>query len=221
MVTVPPHDGGRRPCCRGGVRAAGCWPCARRHGLPVTGNSIQDERRRQDRTRHFLGYRPRRARGWPRTAARSSGCRSPSSGRATGCSPSWVRCRAARAGVSASELLRLALAHGEPDEPRDDPVLAGSKGDGALHGLRLRAAPGRRRPGAPCARTQWTRPSEVERYEPDQVGERRADGGRRHRPHRARLGPRRRHRRHVGAAGEPALAARRTRATRSPRTSAS
>ena len=28
------------------------------HGLPVTGNSIQDERRRQDRTRHFLGTDP-------------------------------------------------------------------------------------------------------------------------------------------------------------------
>ena len=27
-------------------------------GLPVTGNSIQDERRRQDRTRHFLGTDP-------------------------------------------------------------------------------------------------------------------------------------------------------------------
>jgi hypothetical protein len=29
-----------------------------RHGLPVTGNSIQDEKRRQDRTRHFLGTDP-------------------------------------------------------------------------------------------------------------------------------------------------------------------
>jgi hypothetical protein len=28
------------------------------HGLPVTGHSIQDERRRQDRTRHFLGRIP-------------------------------------------------------------------------------------------------------------------------------------------------------------------
>src|SRR6185437_1499150 len=29
-----------------------------RHNLPVTGNSIQDEKRRQDRTRHFLGTDP-------------------------------------------------------------------------------------------------------------------------------------------------------------------
>ncbi len=29
-----------------------------RHGLPVTGNSIQDERRRHDRTRHFLETDP-------------------------------------------------------------------------------------------------------------------------------------------------------------------
>jgi hypothetical protein len=28
------------------------------HGMPVTGSSIQDERRRQDRTRHFLGTDP-------------------------------------------------------------------------------------------------------------------------------------------------------------------
>ena len=27
-------------------------------GLPITGNTIQDERRRQDRTRHFLGTDP-------------------------------------------------------------------------------------------------------------------------------------------------------------------
>ncbi len=29
-----------------------------RHNLPVTGNSIRDEKRRQDRTRHFLGTDP-------------------------------------------------------------------------------------------------------------------------------------------------------------------
>ena len=29
-----------------------------RYGLPVTGNSIQDERRRQNRTRHFLATDP-------------------------------------------------------------------------------------------------------------------------------------------------------------------
>jgi ribosomal protein S18 acetylase RimI-like enzyme len=141
-----------------------------RHGLPVTGNSIQDEKRRQDRTRHFLGTDP--AGSW---VAEDGGI-------VVGMSQSFVRedywmlsqlgtvpGRQGR-GVG-SELLRLALSHGDPKSPgtiqcsRDPKAMALYTGFGfTLHPVV--AAWGPMRPGA------VERPPEVDRYEADEVGER-------------------------------------------------
>ena len=57
MVTFRPMSEADVP---GAVAAfdSGLLAMLARHQLPVTGNSIQDERRRQDRTRHFLGTDP-------------------------------------------------------------------------------------------------------------------------------------------------------------------
>ncbi len=141
-----------------------------RHGLPVTGNSIQDEKRRQDRTRHFLGTDP--GGSW---VAEDGGA-------VVGMSQSFVRedywmlsqlgtvpGRQGR-GVG-SELLRLALSHGDPKSPgtiqcsRDPKAMALYTGFGfTLHPVV--AAWGPLRPGA------VERPPEVDRYEADEVGER-------------------------------------------------
>jgi len=141
-----------------------------RHGLPVTGNSIQDERRRQHRTRHFLGTDP----GGSWVAEES--------GTVVGMSQSFVRedywmlsqlgTVPGRQGLGVgSELLRLALSHGDPESPgtiqcsRDPKAMALYTGFGfALHPVVT--AWGAMRPGA------VQRPSDVERYEPDEVGER-------------------------------------------------
>ena len=87
-----------------------------RHQLPVTGSSIQDERRRQDRTRHFLGTDP--AGSWVAEDA----------GTVIGMSQSFVRedywmlsqlgTVPGRQGHGVGrELLRLALSHGDPRSP--------------------------------------------------------------------------------------------------------
>jgi ribosomal protein S18 acetylase RimI-like enzyme len=87
-----------------------------RHALPVTRNTIQDERRRQDRTRHFLRTDP--GGSW---VAEDEGI-------VVGMSQSFVRedywtlsqlgTLPGRQGRGVGrELLRLALTHGDPNSP--------------------------------------------------------------------------------------------------------
>ena len=141
-----------------------------RHALPVTGNTIQDERRRQDRTRHFLQTDP--AGSW---VAEDEGI-------VVGMSQSFVRedywmlsqlgTLPGRQGRGVGrELLRLALTHGDPSSPgtiqcsRDPKAMALYTSFGfVLHPVV--AAWGAMRPGA------VERPAEVVRFEPDQVTER-------------------------------------------------
>src|SRR5271157_2744737 len=138
-----------------------------RHHLPVTGNSIQDERRRQDRTRHFLATDP--AGSWVAEDA----------GTVIGMSQSFVRegywmlsqlgTVPGRQGRGVGrELLRLALSHGDPESPgtiqcsRDPKAMALYASFGfVLHPVV--AAWGVMRPGS------VTRPAEVRRLEPDEV----------------------------------------------------
>ena len=144
-----------------------------RHGLPVTGNSIQDERRRQDRTRHFLETDPDGS--WVAEDA----------GTVVGMSQSFVRegywmlsqlgTVPGRQGLGVGrELLTLALSHGDPDSPgtiqcsRDPKAMALYTGFGfVLHPVV--AAWGAMHPAA------VERPPEVRRCEPDEVGERELD----------------------------------------------
>jgi GNAT superfamily N-acetyltransferase len=141
-----------------------------RHSLPVTGNTIQDERRRQDRTRHFLKTDPQGS--W---VAEDDGI-------VVGMSQSFVRedywmlsqlgTVPGRQGRGLGrELLRLALTHGDPQSPgtiqcsRDPKAMALY----SSFGFRLHpvvAAWGAMRPGA------VERPADVGRFEPDQVTER-------------------------------------------------
>lgn len=141
-----------------------------RHSLPVTGNTIQDERRRQDRTRHFLGTDPQGS--W---VAEDEGI-------VVGMSQSFVRedywvlsqlgTLPGRQGRGVGrELLRLALTHGDPHSPgtiqcsRDPKAMALYTSFGfVLHPVV--AAWGAMRPGS------VERPPEVVRHEPDQVTER-------------------------------------------------
>ena len=141
-----------------------------RHGLPVTGNSIRDERRRLDRTRHLLGTDPDGS--WV----------AEDGGMVVGMSQSFVRegywmlsqlgTMPGRQGRGVGrELLRLALSYGDPDGPgtiqcsRDPKAMALYTSFGfALHPVV--AAWGAMRPGA------VERPADVRRFEPDQVGQR-------------------------------------------------
>ena len=141
-----------------------------RHALPVTRNTIQDERRRQDRTRHVLGTDPEGS--W---VAEEEGV-------VVGMSQSFVRedywmlsqlgTLPGRQGRGVGkELLRLALTHGDPQSPgtvqcsRDPKAMALYTSFGfVLHPVV--AAWGAMRPGA------LERPPEVERYEPEQVTDR-------------------------------------------------
>jgi ribosomal protein S18 acetylase RimI-like enzyme len=141
-----------------------------RHSLPVTRNSIQDERRRQDRTRHFLGTDPDGS--WVAEDA----------GAVVGMSQSFVRegyWMLSQLGTLPGlqgrgvgrELLRRALSHGDGRGPgtiqcsRDPKAMALYSSFGfVLHPVV--AAWGAMRPGT------IERPPEVVRYEPDQVGER-------------------------------------------------
>ena len=138
-----------------------------RHQLPVTGNSIQDERRRLDRTRHFLGTDP----GGSWVAEEG--------GTVIGMSQSFVRedywmlsqlgTVPGRQGHGVGrELLRLALSHGDPGSPgtiqcsRDPKAMALYTSFGfVLHPVV--AAWGVMRPGS------IARPPDVVRLEPDEV----------------------------------------------------
>jgi GNAT superfamily N-acetyltransferase len=144
-----------------------------RHALPVTRNTIQDERRRQDRTRHFLHTDPEGS--W---VAEDEGI-------VVGMSQSFVRedywtlsqlgTLPGRQGRGLGrELLRLALTHGDPHSPgtiqcsRDPKAMALYTSFGfVLHPVV--AAWGAMRPGS------VERPDEVVRYEPDSVTEREVD----------------------------------------------
>jgi ribosomal protein S18 acetylase RimI-like enzyme len=144
-----------------------------RHSLPVTRNTIQDERRRQDRTRHFLQTDPQGS--W---VAEDEGI-------VVGMSQSFVRedywtlsqlgTLPGRQGRGVGrELLRLALSHGDPQSPgtiqcsRDPKAMALYTSYGfVLHPVV--AAWGAMRPGS------VERPADVVRFEPDQVTEREID----------------------------------------------
>lgn len=141
-----------------------------RHQLPVTRNTIQDERWRQDRTRHFLGTDPQGS--W---VAEDEGI-------VVGMSQSFVRegywmlsqlgTLPGRQGRGVGrELLRLALSYGDPDSPgtiqcsRDPKAMALYSSHGfVLHPVV--AAWGAMRPGS------VERPADVVRLEPEQVTER-------------------------------------------------
>ncbi len=144
-----------------------------RHQLPVTGNSIQDERRRKDRTRHFLGTDPDGS--WVADEG----------GVVIGMSQSFIRedywtlsqlgTVPGRQGHGVGrELLRLALSHGDQHSPgtiqcsRDPKAMALYTSFGfVLHPVV--AAWGVMRPGS------VERPDEVTRYAPDEVTEHELD----------------------------------------------
>ena len=166
MVTFRPMSEADVPDA-GAAFESGLLAVLVRHQLPVTGNSIQDERRRQDRTRHFLGTDP--AGSW---VAEDGGA-------IIGMSQSFVRedywmlsqlgTVPGRQGRGVGrELLRLALSHGDPERPgtiqcsRDPKAMALYAGFGfALHPVV--AGWGVMRPGSVA------RPAEVRRVEPDEV----------------------------------------------------
>jgi ribosomal protein S18 acetylase RimI-like enzyme len=144
-----------------------------RYGLPVTASSLQDERRRRNRTRHFLGTDP--GGSWV----------ADDEGTIVGMSQSTVRegywmlsqlgTIPGRQGRGLGrELLRLALSHGDPESPgtvqcsRDPKAMALYSAFGfSLHPVV--AAWGHLRPGA------VTRPADVTRVEPEDVTESQLD----------------------------------------------
>jgi ribosomal protein S18 acetylase RimI-like enzyme len=142
-------------------------------GMPVTGNSIQDERRRQDRTRHFLGTDP--GGSWVAEEGETIVGMSQSFVREDYWMLSQLGTVPGRQGRGVGrDLLKLALSHGDPQSPgtiqcsRDPKAMALYTGFGfTLHPVVT--AWGAIRPGT------VTRPGDVDRYEPDQVGERELD----------------------------------------------
>jgi GNAT superfamily N-acetyltransferase len=140
-----------------------------RYGMPVTASTLQNERRRQKRTQHFLHTDPEGA--W---VAEEDGA-------IVGMSQSFVRdgywmlsqlgAVPGRQGRGLGrELLRLALSHGDPESPgtiqcsRDPKAMALYSSFGfELHPVV--AAYGPLRPGI------VTRPPEVTRHEPDTIAD--------------------------------------------------
>jgi GNAT superfamily N-acetyltransferase len=166
MVTLRPMTEADVP---GAVKAfdSGFLAMRARYGLPVTASSLQNDRRRQNRTRHFLATDP--AGSWV----------ADDEGVIVGMSQSFVRegywvlsqlgAVPGRQGRGLGrELLRLAHSHGDPASPgtiqcsRDPKAMALYADLGfSLHPVV--AAWGPLRPGA------VTRPPEVVRYEGDTV----------------------------------------------------
>ena len=85
-------------------------------GLPITGNTIQDERRRQDRTRHFLGTDPEGS--WVAEEGETIVGMSQSFVREDYWMLSQLGTVPGRQGRGVGrDLLKLALSHGDPDSP--------------------------------------------------------------------------------------------------------
>ena len=85
-------------------------------GMPVTGNSIQDERRRQDRTRHFLGTDP--GGSWVAEEGDTIVGMSQSFVREEYWMLSQLGTVPGRQGRGVGrDLLKLALSYGDPDSP--------------------------------------------------------------------------------------------------------
>ncbi len=121
-----------------------------RYGLPVTANSLQNERRRQIRTRHFLVTDPEGS--WV----------ADDEGKIVGMSQATVRegywllsqlgTIPGRQGRGLGrELLRLALSHGDPEGPGTIQCSARPQGHGAVLHVRFHHAPGGGRVGTRAA----------------------------------------------------------------------
>ena len=142
-------------------------------GLPITGNSIQDERRRQDRTRHFLGTDPDGS--WVAEEGDTIVGMSQSFVREDYWMLSQLGTVPGRQGRGVGrDLLKLALSHGDPHSPGTIQCSSDPKAMALYTGFGFTLHPvvtawGAMRPGA------VTRPSEVDRYEADEVGQRELD----------------------------------------------
>lgn len=142
-------------------------------GLPITGNTIQDERRRQDRTRHFLGTDP--AGSWVAEEAETIVGMSQSFVREDYWMLSQLGTVPGRQGRGVGrDLLKLALSHGDPDSPGTIQCSSDPKAMALYTGFGFTLHPvvtgwGALRPGA------VTRPPEVIRYDANEVGERQLD----------------------------------------------
>ena len=85
-------------------------------GMPMTGNTIQDERRRQDRTRHFLGTDP--GGSWVAEEGETIVGMSQSFVREDYWMLSQLGTVPGRQGRGVGrDLLKLALSHGDPESP--------------------------------------------------------------------------------------------------------
>jgi ribosomal protein S18 acetylase RimI-like enzyme len=141
-----------------------------RYGLPITGGSLRDERRRQDRTRHFLATDP--SGSWVAEDHEAIIGMSQSFVREDYWTLSQLGTVPGRQNQGVGrELLRLALDHGDPDSPgtiqcsRDPRAMALYSGFGfRLHPVV--AAWGPVRPGAVA------RPGDVVHVAPEDVTER-------------------------------------------------
>jgi ribosomal protein S18 acetylase RimI-like enzyme len=142
-------------------------------GLPITGNTIQDERRRQDRTRHFLGTDPEGS--WVAEEGETIVGMSQSFVRENYWMLSQLGTVPGRQGRGVGrDLLKLALSHGDPDSPGTIQCSSDPKAMALYTGFGFTLHPvvtgwGAVRPGA------VTRPLEVDRYDADEVGERELD----------------------------------------------
>jgi ribosomal protein S18 acetylase RimI-like enzyme len=142
-------------------------------GLPITGNTIQDERRRQDRTRHFLGTDPQGS--WVAEEGETIVGMSQSFVREDYWMLSQLGTVPGRQGRGVGrDLLKLALSHGNPGSPGTIQCSSDPKAMALYTGFGFTLHPvvtgwGAVRPGA------VTRPPDVDRYEAEEVGERELD----------------------------------------------
>ncbi len=142
-------------------------------GLPITGNSIQDERRRQDRTRHFLGTDP--GGSWVAEEGDTIVGMSQSFVREDYWMLSQLGTVPGRQGRGVGrELLKLAVSHGDPGSPGTIQCSSDPKAMALYTAFGFTLHPvvtawGAMRPGAVA------RPPEVDRHEPDAVGQRELD----------------------------------------------